>query len=65
MIGRRSLVLFLVAVTSVSACGVSSDDSANRVTRDRVPFGLRVQSVQALASGIEFTLAGTNLTFRR
>ena len=36
-----------------------------RLPLNRVPFGLRVQSVQALASGIEFTLAGTNLTFSR
>jgi len=36
-----------------------------RLPLNRVPFGLRVQSVEALSSGIEFTLAGSNLTFSR
>ncbi len=40
MIGRRSLVLLLLAVTTASACGVSGDDSASKVSNDQVPFGL-------------------------
>ncbi len=36
----RSLALLVVAVVAMSACSVSSDDSATKVSNDHVPFGL-------------------------
>ena len=64
-------VLHFVGLTAEYAGAPASVQSqlrhalGTRLPLNRVPFGLRVQSVQALASGIEFTLAGTNLTFSR
>ncbi len=38
--GRRMLASLIVAVVALGACGVSSEDSATKVPRDHVPFGL-------------------------